>query len=154
MRGKWFIFAVVFGLLSTAYFAYLQVQASAVDAPADAEVTVEDCYAGVSQIRSMPNYRARTNETGIFRKPKPEEPSPNDPQTPVDPPAFEFPGGVPGDSESVDETGFKDWEPEQWKAFFDTLMSFITAIAGLFGGFSAQRAGGILKAIDGLFKSK
>jgi len=88
---------------------------------------------------ALENLNRRVEETGIFRKPANPEPTPPDgpnaPYTPSEPPKFEFPT-VPGE-ENATEAGLKDWSPEQWQSFFQSVIYIITAIFGLFGGGAA-----------------
>lgn len=101
------------------------------------EVTFIHITDELAQVRTeLTNLQRQVNgaeATGIFRKPSNPD-NPNTPQSPSQPPQFEFPSTP---ETEADPASIKDWSPEQWKSFFDTVLYLITAILGLFGGGAA-----------------
>jgi hypothetical protein len=148
MKSREFGLMFWFGLLLLALFSSIF---SGCDAQASASTQAWAC----------PSFEATpvdVTKAGIFknrphiRKPKePDQPdSPNVPSTPIEPPKFEFPitepvkpelpiDTAPGDLTDAEKQGFKDWDKDQWKAFFDMVLYFISAISGMFGGAVKQR---------------
>ena len=152
MSKKRIAFETCFALLAIALAAVALISVGVVAAsggeersivvPLEAEAVPHVLTFDEQVLIRLDELESRLRGQGIFRKPAPpDSPGENAPKVPNEPPQFEFPDSPETDA---DPTAIKDWSPEQWKSFFDTIMYLITAIVGLFGGGMAS----------GVFKKK
>jgi len=106
------------------------------------EFTTVPYVAGQEQYE-LARFRDGRTPTGIFgrrprgpKNPSPSPDNPNAPKVPTEPPDFEWPGDP---VEGAEDVIFEDWTPEDFKQFFDVLISLITAIVGMFSGFQVSK---------------